>query len=146
MTKEVLISIRGTQGGEGDEPQTIELTTDGTLYREGDAICISYVESELSGMEGVITTFRVEPNRIILTREGQVSSIMTFVVGEWHESLYDVGCGAMLLGVCARKVSSTLEESGGALFVDYDVELEHIPVGNNLYEVEVREVHEKPQV
>lgn len=140
MTKDVLISIRGTQTSEGEEPQTIELTTDGKLFRDCDALCISYTESEMTGMEGVVTTFRVEPDKVVLSREGQVNSAMTFVQGQKTESLYDVGFGAMLLGVRAKKVWSTLEDSGsGMLYVDYDVELEHVPVSSNVYEIAVRQ-------
>lgn len=139
MTKDVVISIRGTQKSEGESPQTIELTTDGKMYRENDTICVSYVESEMSGMEGVVTTFHVEPGRVVLSREGRMTSKMIFVEGEKFESLYDTGFGAMLLGVCARKVQSSLRDDGGTLYVDYAVELEHVPVGNNIYEISVRE-------
>lgn len=140
MTKDVLISIRGTQRSHGEEPQTIELTTDGQLRREGDALLLSYVETEVTGLEGVVTTFRVEGDGTVqLLREGATNATMTFVEGEKTESLYDVGFGAMLLGVSARKVVSRLHEGGGTLFVDYAVELEHVPVGSNTYEIAVRE-------
>ena len=139
MTKDVLISIRGTQRSEGEEPQVIELTTDGKLSREGNVITVSYAETEMTGMEGVVTTFRVEGDRVELVREGQMNSVMTFVEGEKTESLYDLGFGAMLLGVNARKVSAQLRDDGGTLFVDYSVEIEHVPVGSNTYEIAVRE-------
>ena len=143
MEKEVLISIRGTQRSEGEEPQVIELTTDGKLYRDGESLCVSYVESEMTGLEGSVTTFLVKDSGIQLRREGQVNSTMTFVEGEKTESLYDLGFGAMLLGVSARKVESNLSENGGTLFVDYAVEVEHVPVGTNTYEIEVREAASK---
>ena len=139
MEKEVLISIRGTQRSEGEEPQVIELTTDGKLYRDGETLCVSYVESEMTGLEGVVTTFRVEPDRVILQREGQLNSTMTFIEGEKTESLYDLGFGAMLLGVVSKAVRSDLGERGGSLFVDYAVEIEHVPVGTNTYEITVWE-------
>ena len=139
MTKDVLISIRGTQRSEGEEPQVIELTTDGKLSREGNVITVSYAETEMTGMEGVVTTFRVEGDQVQLLREGQLNSVMTFVEGKKTESLYDWGIGAMLLGVSARKVSAQLHDHGGTLFVDYAVEIEHVPVGSNTYEIDVRE-------
>lgn len=139
MTKDVLISIRGTQRSEGEEPQVIELTTDGKLTKEGNVITVSYTESEMTGMEGVVTTFRVEGDQVQLLREGQLNSTMTFVEGKKTESLYDLGFGAMLLGISARKVSASLHDNGGTLFVDYAVEIEHVPVGTNTYEIDVRE-------
>lgn len=139
MTKDVLISIRGTQRSEGEEPQVIELTTDGKLTREGNVITVSYTETEMTGMDGVVTTFRVEGDQVQLLREGQLNSTMTFVEGEKTESLYDLGFGAMLLGISARKVSAKLHDHGGTLFVDYAVEIEHVPVGTNTYEIDIRE-------
>ena len=47
--------------------------------------------------------------------------------------------GAMLLGVSSRRVRSDLTEKGGSLFVDYAVEIEHVPVGTNTYEITVWE-------
>ena len=144
MQKKVLISIRGTQIPEGEEPQTIELRTDGTLSREDGALCLSYVESEMTGLEGVVTAFRVEDDRIILSRKGKVNSTMTFVAGESIDSLYDVGVGAMLLSVRTKTVRSTLTEDGGSFYIDYAVELEHVYVGTNVYEIDVR-LPEQPE-
>lgn len=140
MTKDVLISIRGTQRSQGEEPQTIELTTDGQLRREGDALLLSYAETEVTGMEGVVTTFRVAGDGTVqLLREGATNATMTFVEGQKTESLYDMGFGALLLGVHTRRVESRLHESGGTLRMDYTVEVEHVPVGSNTYEIAVRE-------
>ena len=47
--------------------------------------------------------------------------------------------GAMLLGVSSRRVRSDLTAKGGSLFVDYAVEIEHVPVGTNTYEITVWE-------
>lgn len=139
MTKDVLIAIRGTQHTEGEEPQVIELTTDGQLTAEDGVYSVSYRESEMTGLEGVVTTFRVENDRVILDRVGELNSTMTFIQGRKTESLYDLGFGAMLLGVQAKTVRADLGEKGGSLFVDYAVEIEHVPVGTNTYEITVWE-------
>ena len=61
MKTPVILSIQGRQTYEGQEPELIELVTEGTLeYRDG-AWEIIYEESALTGLEGVTTTFRVEP-------------------------------------------------------------------------------------
>ena len=53
----VLLSISGTQRFGEDAPETTELVTEGELARQGDALVLSYAESELTGMEGTGTTF-----------------------------------------------------------------------------------------
>jgi len=137
MEKNVLISIRGTQKADGEAPQVIELTTDGKLSRKSGVYSVSYVESEVTGMKDVVTTFRVYPDQIVLVREGPLKSEMIFAEGRKNESLYDLGFGALLVGVQAKKVSSDLNEEGGKLFVDYSVEVEHTLMGTNTYEIEV---------
>lgn len=68
MKQNVLLSIRGTQRYADQEPETIELVTDGTMEFTGGGWDISYEESAVTGMEGVTTTFRVEPEKVTLTR------------------------------------------------------------------------------
>ena len=138
MKKEVLISIRGTQKMDGEEPQTVELVTGGTLSREDGVYSVSYVESEVTGMEGVNTTFEIRPEKIILSRSGKLDSTMIFEPGKKNESLYDMGFGALLVGVNARFIESELDDNGGRFAFDYQVEIEHEPIGVNEYEISVR--------
>ena len=59
----VVLTITGSQRFGTDEPEKTSLVTEGTLEREGDILLLSYEESELTGMEGTTTVFRVEPAR-----------------------------------------------------------------------------------
>lgn len=138
MVKDVLISIRGTQKMQGDEPQTIELMTAGTLQRKDGGFLVRYVESEVTGMEGVDTTFEVQQGRITLRRAGAVNSTMVFEVGKKNESLYDMGFGALLIGVNASRIESDLHDDGGSFAFDYAIEIENEPVGINQYDIRVR--------
>lgn len=138
MEQNVVISICGTQSIPEEELQVIELTTVGTMVSEGDILTISYEETEVTGLEGVTTTFVVAPDRVELRRVGTLNSTMVFQKGKKHESLYDMGFGAMLLGIYPRAIHSTLDETGGKLYVDYAVEIEHEPIGTNTYDIQVR--------
>ena len=138
--KNVMISIRGTQTSEGDDPQVMELTTEGTMSREGDAYAVTYVESPLTGMEGVVTTFRVEDSRVEMRRRGTINTNMVFTEGGRYDTLYDAGFGAMLMTVVSSKVRTNLGDNGGSFLMDYRLEVEHIPIGRNVYEITVREV------
>lgn len=139
MEKEVLITIKGTQAYENEEPQLLELVTSGT-YQFGDGHCrISYEETEMTGMDGVRTVFEIFPDRVELNREGNVQSKMIFQPGERMEALYDLGFGALLLSVCATKVSADFDENGGMMDLAYDIEVEHAARGVNTYHIEVSE-------
>lgn len=134
--RDVLISIRGTQQDEEGQDQTMELTTAGTLWREGDTICLSYVETEMTGMDGVKTTFRIEGEKIVMVREGELQSTMTFVEGDRSESLYDLGFAAFLLRVTSKRVRARTGDGEGKLELRYSVEMEGRLVANHNYEIE----------
>ena len=135
--KEVRVTVRGTQRSEGEEPQTMELITDGRYSGGPGAWEIRYTESEMTDLAGVETCFRVTDDTVVLARSGAVTTEMIFRAGEKTESLYDVGVGALLLTISSRRVDIDLHEFGGSFEFDYTVELEHTPVGSNTYRVTV---------
>ena len=63
MKKTVMLSIRGRQSYMDQDPEIIELVTEGTLERCEDGWIICYQESNLTGLEGVTTSFRVAPRK-----------------------------------------------------------------------------------
>lgn len=139
MEKDVIISIRGTQEYSGTDPDTMELVTEGKLAVQDGALCLSYEESELTGMEGTTTVFQVEPEKVTLLRLGSVQSEMVFEEGRRHMSLYSTPYGNMEIGVRARRLNSTLELTGGRLEIDYDIEINHMLAGQSLFRIDVRE-------
>ena len=139
MEKDVIISIRGTQDYSGTDPDTMERVTEGKLAVQDGALCLSYEESELTGMEGTTTVFQVEPEKVTLLRLGSVQSEMVFEEGRRHMSLYSTPYGNMEIGVRARRLNSTLELTGGRLEIDYDIEINHMLAGQSLFRIDVRE-------
>lgn len=138
MKYDVVISISGTQTPPGEAPETVELTTDGTLEQVGEGYRVCYEESELTGMSGTTTTFHIKPGQVVLERTGVVQSRMEFADGQVHESLYRVEEGALLLRVCARRLESSLSSEGGTLDLGYTIEIEDVPMGTIDYHIAVR--------
>ena len=139
MEKDVIISIQGLQHYAGMDSDNIELVTEGKLEDAGGALRLSYQESELTGMEGTTTVFHVEPERVTLLRMGNVSSEMVFEEGRRHMSLYSTPYGSMEVGILARKLRSTLDQNGGKLEINYDIEINHTLAGQSLFRIDVRE-------
>ena len=108
MTHPVIISVEGTQRFVGEESQTVQVVTEGTMKTEGDTVYLSYEESEVTGMEGTTTTFTVKGERVELVRTGAVQSKMVFEKGKKDVSLYNVGFGALTIGVKARRLKNDL--------------------------------------
>ena len=123
------------------ESETIELVTNGTYRYEPGLATISYVETEMTGLEGVVTTFTVEDGKkVTLRRTGKVNSTMVFVLGQKDESLYDCGAGALMIGVCATQMTVLLNEHGGVLDLEYRVEVEHALCSRNHYHIEIQTI------
>ena len=137
MRKNVMLSIRGRQSYADQEPEVIELVTEGTLEFDGKRWNLTYEESDLTGLEGVTTTFSVEETKITLSRTGKLNSQMVFQEGVFHDSLYQMEFGALLITVCASKVSWELTERGGVIDLVYSIEIEQNAAGIIDYHLEI---------
>jgi len=140
MKRDVILSIRGRQSYMDQEPEVIELVTQGTLEQQDGAWEVSYEESDLTGMQGVITTFHVEPGKILLTRQGALNSQMVFRLGYSHESLYQMEFGALMITVCATRVEYDLSENGGTIDLTYSIDIENNAAGTIDYHLELRPI------
>lgn len=135
---QVMLSITGRQAYGTQEPETIELVTEGTMdFRDGGwDIC--YQESPLTGLEGVTTTFRVEPGRVSLKRTGALQSEMIFQEGKSHDSLYQMPFGALLLTVKATRVYYDIVPDGGTIDLVYHICIENSEAGVIDYHLDIR--------
>ena len=139
MEKEVVISIKGMQNFEGALPDVIELVTEGRLAREGESYTLSYQESELTGLEGTLTTIQVDGEQVTLMRVGEFNSQLVFQVGRRHLSVYNTPYGAMSVGVHTRHLLAELSDQGGDIEVDYEIEVDHAMAGRNIFRINVKE-------
>ena len=138
MTQNVVLSILGRQSYLDQEPDTVELVTEGVLEEQGDSWVLSYEESDLTGMSGVTTTFIVDPDKITLKRTGKLNSHMVFQEGVVHESLYQMEFGALMISVCASRVMADLCSDGGMIDLVYSIELEQTAAGTIDYHLDIR--------
>ena len=138
MKKEVTLAIRGSQRYQDQEPEVIELMTDGTMEFRSGGWDISYEETELTGMAGVTTTFRVEPGKVTLERKGALKSQMIFQENVVHESLYQMPFGALMLSVKATSVFFDIVPDGGVIDLSYNIEIENTQAGVFDYHLDIR--------
>ena len=140
MKRRVILSILGTQHYPEQEPEVIKLTTEGVMELRNGGWDISYEESELTGLKGVTTTFRVEPDKVILTRTGSLHSQMIFQQGIAHESLYQMEFGALMLSVCATFVFFDITPDGGVIDLQYSIDIEQQAAGIIDYHLDIRSI------
>lgn len=134
----VVLSVRGRQQYADQEPEIIELVTEGTMAFRDGGWDITYEESALTGLEGVTTTFRVEPGRVLLRRTGSLESEMIFQEGVAHDSLYQMPFGTLMLTVKATSVYYDIVPDGGTIDLVYYIHIENTEAGVIDYHLDIR--------
>lgn len=140
MKYNVVLSICGRQAYQDQEPDSIELVTEGTMELRDGGWDISYVESDLTGLEGVTTTFRVEREKVILTRRGKLSSQMVFQTGVAYDSLYQMDFGTLMMRICAKQIFFDITPDGGFIDLSYTIEIENTAAGVIDYHLDIRTI------
>ena len=134
----VILSIQGCQYYPEQEPEVIELVTEGMLEFRDGGWDICYEESDLTGMAGVTTTFRLEPGQVLLRRSGKLRSEMIFREGVEHDSLYQMDFGALMLTVCAKQIQADITIQGGSVDLLYSIQIEGMEAGMVEYHLKIR--------
>ena len=106
-------------------PMVTEMTSLGLFSREEDgSFRISYEDSEVTGMEGCLTTFSLSPSGIlILLRQGTVKTCLVFEEGHRHLCDYGIKVGLPSMVIDTARVEHSLSEKGGRILADYSVEI-----------------------
>lgn len=139
MRENVILSIRGSQIYQGQEPDVMELVTEGTWSRREDGgQTISYRETELTGLEGTTTSVHIDGPKVILERKGSVNSQMVFEVGRKHLSMYETPYGSLSVGIETRRMKNTVDEGSGDLEIAYAIEIDNLVAGRSLFRMSVR--------
>ncbi len=140
MKQTVMLSILGRQSYADQEPDSIELVTEGTMEFRDGGWEIAYEESELTGLAGVFTTFRIEPGKVTLSRSGKLKSQMVFQQGVTHQSLYQMEFGTLMISVKATNLFFDITPEGGVIDLIYDIEIENAATGVVEYHLDIRAI------
>ena len=136
--KKVMISIKGSPAQAVSEDDAFELMTDGEYVQKDGISTFSYIESSLTGLDGMLTTFDVENDRVVLRRGDGVSGDMIFSENQKHHFLYDTPFGSIMLGIDTHSISNNMRSDGGSLEIRYDIEVDNIAVSRNLFQINIR--------
>jgi uncharacterized beta-barrel protein YwiB (DUF1934 family) len=139
MTKDVVIYIRSLYGYDGDEEDSIDFTTDGLYTYDGKTASFTYYESDVTGMEGTRTSVVVHPDKVVVDRDGAVTSRMVFQPGHKDAFLYDTPVGSATMHMNTRGLKSRFNEHGGQMEIDYVLDMEHAFASRNKFHLTVKE-------
>jgi len=144
LHKKVIISLKdkhnepaGLFGRDGEN--VVELVTEGNYYKKDGHYYISYMESEVTGMEGTETTLEISDDTLTIMRQGTVNSQLIFKKGEKRLSHYDTAQGFFTVGLYTRDLKIDIDDSGGSICVDYNIEIDNNSTGSNNFCMFIRE-------
>ncbi len=140
MMKDVIISINSLFSFEEGEEQQMEFTTDGYYFYEDEVGCLSYEETEVTGLEGTRTSLFVMPDQVVVDREGTVTSRMIFKEGLKSAFQYATPFGSANMGINTRRIRGSMDSSGGSVEIDYVVDMEHVVASRNKFQITVTEI------
>ena len=138
LKKDVVLTIVGTQEADGEQEQ-VELTTTGRYYKRGGLYYISYDESESTGFEDSKTTLKVEAEKVTMLRMGKSRAQMVVEKGRRHQCFYDMGFGAMTIGISGNRFESSLSDKGGRLEFGYTMDINTAVASENTVVINVKE-------
>ena len=110
---------------EEEDDGTIEIYTEGRLRTTSDQLSITYIESEMTGMEGsktVISFNKSNPELVSMTRTGQVNTALIFEPHKRHICIYKTPF--MPFELCVRTLSMDNRlEKDGEFNIEYIIEV-----------------------
>ena len=107
------------------EDEHMEMTVEARYHDDGTRVCISYKESEISGMEGSTTSVsfqKNEPETLSMLRDGTVKTALLFEQGKRHLCIYQTPIMPFDLCLLPRTVDNSIETTG-FLQLDYVIQL-----------------------
>ena len=102
-------------------------------------MCLSYLETEVTGLEGTRTSLIVTPEQVVVDRDGMITSRMVFKERERSSFLYNTPYGTATMNMNTRRISRRLDEHGGDVEIDYVVDMEHTVVTRNRFTLKITE-------
>lgn len=140
MQKDVIISMQTVQNCDDAENRSVlDFMTDGHYTYDDNIGRVTYEESEVTGLPGTRTSVVIMPDRVVVDRDGSLSSRMVFKEGEKSSFLYSTPYGNATMGVDTRKISHSFDEKGGTAEIEYVVNVEHAVFTRNKLTIHVKQ-------
>ncbi len=106
--KPIMLHITSSQSDSQGTIDGMEFYTEGKYYEEQDNRCISYEESEISGLEGTTTVLKLGKGEAVLIRNGAISSRMAFRIGCETKNEYRTEYGVFDLSILTHKLDISI--------------------------------------
>jgi len=140
--KPVVLTITGQHAYDETGDDAMEFVTEGKLYDRNGTIYLTYDESYLTGMPGIRTRLKLEPDKVHMTRRGKPVGIDTeihFEKGKRYQGYYDTEFGPIEMEVLTNElINNVTMEDGGDVDIDYHISLKGLAEGRSRLKINVR--------
>ena len=116
MDNRAIISVTSRQI---EDENPIKVMTPGKFYKKENCYYAVYKETEISGMEGTTTTFKIYPDKFSLLRMGTTSTTMNFEKNTKSMSLYNTPYGMLELEIETKELKVNIDDKGGSVSLHY---------------------------
>lgn len=137
--KPVLIQIQGTQRFLDGSADSMEFVTTGTYHQREEVQYLLYQESEITGMQGVTTSLKINDGIVVLNRMGIAELKQEFQKGVLYHSHYVTPYGTLRMSVLTHQVESDLTAHGGKISLEYDLFVDDEILSHNGLTIVVKE-------
>lgn len=138
MIKEVLITVKSTQ--DNDEKNSIEVISVGKFFNIEGLYRVVYEETEISGMKGTTTHFKIYPEekKMILSRRGSTEAKMEFENRKKHVCLYETPYGVLEIAIKTNDLKIDINDDGGKIRIDYEMSVSGQRPVRNILSIDIR--------
>ncbi len=123
----VSINVKSIAVSSGDTPDVIEFITDGTMTsceKDGKTgWVLRYSDSELTGvLNSEAELVCIDDSFAQMSRKGDFTQCITMESGKRHRCDYSTEYGRLVLGVHTSRISNTITDKGGDLYLNYTLD------------------------
>ncbi len=128
MTKDVLITVSGTQFGPDTDGDPVEIITGGTYYKRNGKHYLLYDELVDENHNVNKNRAKFNENMFTLTKSGITNTNMVFELNKKNLTNYITPFGALLIGIEATAINVQESEERITVQIDYglDINYEHL--------------------
>ena len=138
MTKEVKVSVIGSEYGASEQEQVKEITK-GNYYQKNGKDFLIY--DALEGEELIHTTVKIEKDQVEITKSGTSSRVhMRFKEGEKFSTTYDTAAGALAMEFDTTELNCCFQEDCIIVEIVYDIYMNGIKINKRKIMIQIEKI------
>jgi uncharacterized beta-barrel protein YwiB (DUF1934 family) len=147
LKDDFIISITGTQKYEQEEDGKVSVDTFGSYIMRNGIRFITYKEYDDENLQISRTAVvKVEGDRRVTMMKAGTGTRLILEKGKRHSCIYNTHYGTLSLGVYTSDLTSTLDDDGGELTVNYTLDINTSMSSENTVHLTVKRAQKQQNI